>query len=143
MNAVDTNVIIYSHDPRDPAKRALASSLLGSLRDGVLLWQVICEFVAASRKLEPYGYDVEQAIRRVQEIGRAWRTIFPDWVTLDGARDLMRTHSISFWDALIISACLQARVTRLYSEDLDTHNGINGLEIVNPFRVTEGSFIGL
>jgi hypothetical protein len=29
---------------------------------------------------------------------------------------------------------LQIRVNRLYSEDLDTHDGIDGLEIVNPFR---------
>jgi predicted nucleic acid-binding protein len=134
MNAVDTNVIFYSHDPRDPAKQRVASSLVGSLRDGVLLWHVICEFVASSRKLEPYGYDSRQAILRVHEIGRAWRTVFPNWATFDGATDLMRRRSLSFWDALIVSACLQIRVNRLYSEDLDTHDGIDGLEIVNPFR---------
>jgi hypothetical protein len=36
MNAVDTNVLIYSHDPRDPAKQAVALSLIGSLTDGLL-----------------------------------------------------------------------------------------------------------
>jgi len=41
MTAVDTNVLVYAHDPREPAKRTVALSLLDSLDDGVLLWQVI------------------------------------------------------------------------------------------------------
>jgi predicted nucleic acid-binding protein len=60
MNAVDTNILIYSHDPRDPAKRATAISLLGSLTDPVLLWQVAVEYLAACRKLEPHGYSLAQ-----------------------------------------------------------------------------------
>ncbi|HYY99002.1 MAG TPA: hypothetical protein VE642_10445 [Pyrinomonadaceae bacterium] len=34
MNAVDTNVLIYSRDPRDPNKQAAANSLLASLAEG-------------------------------------------------------------------------------------------------------------
>jgi hypothetical protein len=61
MNGIDTNVLLYVHDPRDPAKQEIASSLLQSLTDGVLLWQVACEYIAASRKLEPLGYSRAQA----------------------------------------------------------------------------------
>jgi predicted nucleic acid-binding protein len=43
MNAVDTNILIYARDPRDPTKQALATALLSSLTDAVLLWQVACE----------------------------------------------------------------------------------------------------
>jgi predicted nucleic acid-binding protein len=56
MNAVDTNVLLYVHDPRDATKQATAANLLQSLTDGVLLWQVTCEYLAASRKLVPFGY---------------------------------------------------------------------------------------
>ena len=55
MNAVDTNVLIYAHDPRDQRKQNLAATLLSSLSDGVLLWQVACEYVSASRKLAAFG----------------------------------------------------------------------------------------
>lgn len=55
MNAVDTNILIYVHDPRDLVKQATATSLITSLTDVVLLWQVACEYLAASRKLEPLG----------------------------------------------------------------------------------------
>jgi predicted nucleic acid-binding protein len=43
MNAVDANVLLYAHDPRDPNKQATAAALIQSLTDGVLLWQVACE----------------------------------------------------------------------------------------------------
>ncbi len=48
MNAVDTNILIYTHDPRDEVKQAVAVALVGTLPDGVLLWQVACEYVAAA-----------------------------------------------------------------------------------------------
>lgn len=51
MNAVDTNILIYAHDTRYPVKLAIAEALIRTLTDGVLLWQVACEYVAASRKL--------------------------------------------------------------------------------------------
>lgn len=37
MRAVDTNVLIYAHDPRDAGKQDRAVSLIRSLTDGVLL----------------------------------------------------------------------------------------------------------
>jgi predicted nucleic acid-binding protein len=46
MNAVDTNVLLYVHDPRDATKQATAANLLQSLTDGVLLWQVTCEYLS-------------------------------------------------------------------------------------------------
>jgi predicted nucleic acid-binding protein len=37
MNAVDTNILIYVNDPRDAAKRRIATALVAELTDGVLL----------------------------------------------------------------------------------------------------------
>jgi predicted nucleic acid-binding protein len=53
MNAVDTNVLIYVHDDREPDKKATAKELIDALEDGLLLWQVACEYVAASREVVP------------------------------------------------------------------------------------------
>jgi predicted nucleic acid-binding protein len=49
MNAVDTNILIYAHDTRYPAKLVIAETLIRTLMDGILLWQVACEYVAAVR----------------------------------------------------------------------------------------------
>lgn len=48
MKAVDTNILIYINDARDPIKQSIAASLVASLTDGVLIWQVACEYLAAS-----------------------------------------------------------------------------------------------
>lgn len=39
----------------------------------------------------------------------------------------------AFWDALLVAACLDSGVTRLYSEDLPGRAKIDSLEIANPF----------
>ena len=134
MRAVDTNVLLYAHDPRDPKKQAIALSLLPTLTDGALLWQVACEYMAASRKLEPLGYSRADAWQDIQDLSRAWTTHFPAWQLLERAEQLLRGYSLSFWDAMIIAACLESGITRLYSEDFDAYQQIDGLEIINPFK---------
>ena len=133
MNAVDTNVLIYSRDPRDPRKQAAANNLLASLADGVLLWQVACEYLAASRKLEQFGYDLTQALADVSDMRAAWLTVLPTWEVVDRAERLLKKYSLSFWDALLVAACLEAGVTRLYTEDFDDSLRAEGLEVINPF----------
>ena len=56
MNAVDTNVLIYACDQSDVRRQRLALDLITSTPDCVLLWQVACEFIAASRKLNKQGF---------------------------------------------------------------------------------------
>ena len=49
MTGVDTNVLIYACDKGETSKQQRALEVISSVTDGVLLWQVACEFVAASR----------------------------------------------------------------------------------------------
>jgi predicted nucleic acid-binding protein len=51
MIALDTNLLIYACDKASPHRQRRAIELVSSATEGVLLWQVACEFVAASRKL--------------------------------------------------------------------------------------------
>lgn len=136
MNAVDTNVLIYAHDRRDPRKQALAVSLIQSQADGALLWQVACEYLSASRKLEAQGYSLEQAWQDIRDLRSVWATILPTWRVLDRAENLMASFSLSFWDALVLAACLEGGVDRLYTEDFDAYPRVDGLEVINPFATT-------
>lgn len=133
MNAVDTNVLIYVHDGRDPVKQATAEALVQSLTSAVLLWQVACEYIAASRKFEPLGYSRDKAWQDVHRLRLLWATQLPTWEVIERTEDLMRHYSLSFWDALLVAACLEAGVTRLYTEDFDDSVRVEGLEVVNPF----------
>ena len=133
MNAVDTNILIYVSDPRDPSKQAIAASLVASLTDGILIWQVACEYLAASRKLEPLGYDRAKAYQYIRALQQVWITALPSWAIIDRAEDLMNRFSLSHWDSMIVAACLEAHAKILYTEDFGYSN-IDGLKIVNPFR---------
>ncbi len=52
---------------------------------------------------------------------------------LDRAKHLHLTHNVSFWDAMILAACLDADVRLLYSEDIPGGD-ISGIPVVNPFK---------
>ena len=134
INAVDTNILIYINDPRDLAKQGIAISLVSALTEGVLLWQVACEYLAASRKLESLGYNQAQAYEYIRDLQHVWYTALPRWNIIDRAEDLMSRFSLSHWDSMIVAACLEANVETLYTEDFGYSN-IDGLMIVNPFKV--------
>lgn len=134
MNAVDTNVLLYAHDPRNPAKQAVALEILASLEDGLLLWQVACEFLSASRKLEPMGYGRDQAWNEISRLRAIWSTAYPGGETLEAAQRLLGRYSLSFWDAMILAACITSGVTRLYTEDFGGYPVVDGVQVVNPFR---------
>lgn len=134
MNAVDTNVLIYAHDPRDPVKQNKALALIASLTDGVLLWQVACEYVSASRKLAAFGLNQQQALADLKRLRGVWDTVLPTWAVLDTAETLMRTGNLSFWDAMIVAVCMENGIQTLYSEDFDASTtALTGVTIINPF----------
>jgi len=107
--------------------------LIRSLPDGVLLWQVACEYLAASRKLEPLGYGLQDAWQDVEDLRSVWTTIIPTWPVLDRARKLMSKFSFSFWDSLVVATCLESGVEYLHTEDFDGYPMVDGLRITNPF----------
>jgi len=134
MNAVDTNVLLYAHDPRDPAKQARAVELINSLPEPALLWQVACEYVAASGKLEPFGHSRSKAWRRVRTLQEVWTTLLPDWSILSRAERICGNYSIAFWDAMILAACAEGEVQCLYTEDFGAYPHVAGVRVVNPFH---------
>ncbi len=134
MNALDTNILIYGFDGRDPQKQHKAQDLMATCDPMALLWQVGCEFLSASRKLVPLGFDMQDAWETLEKLRRSAVVVLtPEEVVWDAARSLWQRHSLQVWDALILGACITGGVTRLYSEDLAGHSGIGGLEIIDPF----------
>jgi len=125
MTGIDTNILIYACDKGIPVKQARAQEIIAGTADGVVFWQVACEFIAASRKLASQGFTATEAWARLSELLR----FFP---LLPVARDLHLAHQVSFWDATIIASCLQSGAKRLYSEDLPGGQ-IGGVEIIDPF----------
>src|SRR5882672_9351389 len=119
MIALDTNVLIYACDKADPARQQIALDLISNTSEAVILWQVACEFIAASRKLDRQGFTAADAWARLSELLAVCPLMVPrNAAVLDRAKHLHLAHGVSFWDALILSACLDAGVLVLYSEDV-------------------------
>src|SRR5262249_27200509 len=134
MNAVDTNVWLYSHDTRDPGKQQAAQNLIAAVRPLALPWQVGCEFIAASRRLAAQGFSEQQAwlaLDAMQAMADVILLPVPDlWRE---ARTLQSRHALSFWDALLVAACICGRVQVLYTEDMGAPRQLDTLSLVSPF----------
>jgi predicted nucleic acid-binding protein len=134
MNAIDTNVWLYSHDARDPGKQAIAQQLIASTRPLALPWQVGCEFIAASRKLAAVGFTESHAwaaLAAMQVLADDILLPVPDiW---QEAQSLQGSYTLSIWDALLVAACLRGGVSALYTEDMGAPRNIGGLSLINPF----------
>jgi predicted nucleic acid-binding protein len=133
MIALDTNILIYACDKADPKRQKAAIDLVSSATDGVLLWQVACEFVAASRKLKEQGFTAAHAWDRLGEYLTLFPLILRTTSVFERARILHVQDGWSYWDAMVVAGCMECGVTRLYSEDLPGRSVREPLEIVNPF----------
>ena len=133
MIALDTNVLIYACDRSSPERQKQAAELIDRTTDGVLLWQVACEFVAASRKLAGQGFTASDAWNRLAEFQAVFPLVQPGPAVLQHARELHVSRGVSFWDAMILAACAEASVEILYSEDIPGV-ALSSPRVVNPFQ---------
>lgn len=131
---VDTNVLLYAVDPRQPDKQARAQAWLQHCwqRDcGRISTQVLHELFANLRRVAP-ALDVEEARRLVRGY-RAWTPWIVDDETVDSAWQLQDRFAFSYWDALMVAAAQQQGCAVLLTEDLQHGQVIDQLRIVNPF----------
>lgn len=124
----DTNILVYAQQTGVKADRARALLAGG----GRLSVQVLNEFTAVSRRKQGKEW---------REIGEAISDLLavvepPLALTFDlhaAARALAEDHGLSFYDALIVAAAVEAGCDILYSEDMQDGRTIGGLVIANPF----------
>jgi predicted nucleic acid-binding protein len=138
MNAVDTNVLIYSIDKRDPVKQAKAQQLFQHLLTGsqqpFLLWQVHQRAHQSTQALEGSGATYPGTFDQHVLIFRShFKLVLPTDAVIDHALDLAKRHSLSHWDSMILGACKEAGITTLYTDDMGAPITIDGIQLVNPF----------
>jgi predicted nucleic acid-binding protein len=133
---VDTNVLVYAHDTDAGDRHAVAKVLLAELwdsREGILSTQVLQEFYAVvTRKFKP-PMSRTKARAIVAAYGE-WCAVATEPALTVSASRLEEEHTVSFWDALIVQAGIQAGAERLVSEDFQDGRRFGTLTIHNPFR---------
>ena len=132
---VDTNVLVYAEDKdekaRHPIARAIVAELWGS-REGVVSVQVLQEFFVTTTRKIKHPLSATKALEIVREY-LTWRVIDNTGALLTAAVELHEKASLSFWDAMVVQAAINAGCDRLYSEDLNDGQRFGAVKVVNPF----------
>ena len=132
---VDTNILVYLHDSKEPEKQARATRMMEHLwrtGSGRLSFQVLVEFYAVvTRKLKP-GLAPATARQEITEL-LDWQPLSPSSAILNQAWQLEERYGFSWWDSLIVAAAIAQNCATLLTEDLQHDLQIDKLRVVNPF----------
>lgn len=132
---VDTNILVYAEDLDSGSKQERARAIIQELwrsGEGVLSIQVLQEyFVTVTRKVRK-SMSQARALQAVEEY-LTWRIVENTRGLLLAAIRRAASARISFWDAQVVQAALDAGCEILYSEDLGDGQMFGSLRVVNPF----------
>jgi predicted nucleic acid-binding protein len=135
LHFLDTNVLLYSisRNPDESLKRERAISLLDQ-DSGALSVQVLQEFyVQATRSSRADAIPHEFAAGLIGA-WRRFRIQDISMIVLNSALQIHKTHRLSYGDSAVIAAAQILGCDRLYTEDLNHGQTIEGIAIINPFR---------
>jgi predicted nucleic acid-binding protein len=133
---VDTNILLYAHDPSTGAKHERARSLLEKLWEsggGVLSTQVLQELRINLRRKTARPLSIERTRELLQDY-LSWEIVINSAESLMEALTIEQRYNISFWDALIIQAAGSAGASIVYSEDLADGQKYGPLRVINPLN---------
>src|SRR5918994_5921721 len=134
---VDTNLLVYALDRREPEKRERAREVLrrvGGAGSAALPAQVLSEFAnACLRKLEPRP-EPATVRREVERLMLAFPVLpLTGPVVLEALRGVSE-HMLSYYDAQIWAAARLGQVGMVLSEDFNAGAVLDGVLFANPLE---------
>ncbi|AWK13390.1 PIN domain nuclease [Candidatus Fukatsuia symbiotica] len=130
---IDTNILIYADASDVPVKQRAALALLKQLyqdKSGVLSTQVLqeyCNVAIKKLKLSP------QYIRAQLDLYQQFEVVQVTPTIIRAGIDLHQTRSVAFYDALVLASAQIASCRLLLSEDMNTGEHVDAVQIINPF----------
>jgi len=143
---VDTNVLVYRYDPRDPVKQAVARECLRrglADRQLILPHQSIVEFVAAmTRPRRDLGgaplLAADSACREAEGLVRDFPIIYPDEEVLITALRGVSAYGLSWFDAHLWAYAEVHGLAEILSEDFEHGRHYGSVRTVDPFLAAAG-----
>ncbi len=141
---VDTNILVYRVDPRDPVRQHLADTLLreGIAGDSLVLpHQALVEFVAAvTRPRAELGGEPllppAEALLETESMMAQFRVLYPGPEVLLTAMRGMALYGLSWFDAHLWAYAEAGGIAELLSEDFEHGRHYGRVRVVNPFLKT-------
>ena len=146
VRLIDTNVLVYRFDPRDPIRQNIATQVLreGLIRDDVVVpHQALIEFVAATtRPRADLGgrplLDQNQALAEAESLMRQFRMIYPTEETLTTALRGVAAYQLSWFDAHLWAYAETNGIPEILTEGFEHGRHYGHVRVVNPFAASEG-----
>jgi predicted nucleic acid-binding protein len=132
---LDTNILVYAYDPRDPRKQEIARGLVRKALNGacVVSTQTLAEFAAVLlHKQSPAADPV--AVKKALDALSPITTIRPDSAMVRRAVEVRSTYGLHFYDGMMVAAAERSGCVRIWSEDLNSGQSYFGVQVINPFK---------
>lgn len=134
---IDTNLLIYPFDGRDPAKQTRARQVLADLNrynTGFLSSQALSEF--ANVMLRKLNLPPAQVYRLVDRYEQTFPVLsLTGAVVLEAARGV-RDHSFAYYDAQVWASAKLNQLPSVLSEDFSPGSSVEGVTFQNPLDAT-------
>jgi predicted nucleic acid-binding protein len=131
---LDTNVLVYLFDGRDPVKQRMARTTvdnLGRLGTASIPAQVLAEF--SSVMLRKARRDAKDVADDVDSFRRAFPVLPLTAAVVEEALRGVHAYGLSYYDAQIWAVAHLAQATTVLSEDFNAGARLEGVAFVDPF----------
>ena len=133
---IDTNLFIYQLEASEERKAATADRIIRKgieTRNACISFQVVQECLNTVLRKAEIPLSTDETRQYLDTVLAPLYRVPASLSLYRRALDLQTRYRYGFYDSLIIAAALDAGCTRLYSEDLQDGQRIEGLTIKNPF----------
>ena len=134
---IDTNLFIYQLEASDERKSATADHIIRrgiEMRNACISFQVVQECLNTALRKAEVPLSTDEMRHYLDNVLAPLFRVSASLSIYHRALDVQARYRYGFYDSLIVAAALDAGCTRLYSEDLQDGQRIEGLTIENPFR---------
>ncbi len=133
---IDTNILVYAHDPVKGEKAARAIEVLDQLQgaqEGRLSAQCLAEFLIVVTRGESPLLSIGEAAQQVDLLSQAFHTLdITPMIVTEAARGVQQ-HQFSYWDAQIWATARLNQIPVILTEDFQSGASLEGVRFSNPF----------
>jgi len=132
---IDTNILIYAHQPAEREKYRSALSALEAVMEsglGRLSAQVLAEFISATTRTGRPILTIDESLAQASLLAEAMPVLdVTALIVLEAGRGV-RQHGLSYFDAQIWATARLNQIPTIFTEDFVNGRRIEGVQFLNP-----------
>jgi predicted nucleic acid-binding protein len=136
---IDTNILVYAHQPAEKDKYTAALRTLEHLLasgSGRLSAQILGEFVTATTRGHKPILTLKEALDQATRFSEAFPVLDTTrMIVLEAGRGVLR-HGMSYFDAQIWATARLHQIPTIFTDDFAHARRVEGVQFLNPLLPT-------